>query len=243
MVQSTMSAVAESIAPDSFKAFKQSQALSQKHIAQQMWAAGGAGSKVKNEAVAVANIDKIVRATLKLANKKGFAATSLRDLSAETGLSMGGLYAYISGKDELAALIQHHGRALVVDVLTRYMNDEPNATAKLLAAIRAHLFLSEVLQPWFFFGFMEARHLAKPQKAAAIESEQETETLFRELLEKGSDAGEFSVSDAGLSAAMLKALLQDWYLKRGKYRRRNIDVECYADHVIQLIFSHLNVRR
>ncbi len=236
-----MSVVADSAAPDSFTAFKECLAISEHHIAQQIWAAGGAGSKVKNEAVAVANIDKIVRATLKLANKKGFAATSLRDLSTETGLSMGGLYAYISGKDELAALIQHHGRAIVIDVLSQYMGIETTAAAKLRAGIRAHLFLSEVLQPWFFFGFMEARHLAKPQKAAAIESEQETETLFRELMLAGEKSAEFSVNDAELSAAMLKALLQDWYLKRGKYRRRNIDVERYADQVVALLFSHLGV--
>lgn len=229
------------ILDDSFKAFKQQLLVSQQQIAQQIWECGAAGAKVKNEATAVANIEKIVQATLKLANKKGFAATSLRDLSAETGLSMGGLYAYIGGKDELAALIQHHGRALVVDVLNRHMDGETTMAGKLRAGIRAHLFLSEVMQPWFFFGFMEARYLSKPQKAAAIESEQETETIFRELIEAGAKSDEFVVADAELAASMLKALLQDWYLKRGKYRRRHIDVERYAGQVVQLIFNHLEV--
>ena len=223
----------------SCKQFRKQVELSQRQICQRIWADGGAGQRVKNEATAVANLERIIRATLKLANKKGFAATSLRDLSAETGLSMGGLYAYIGGKDELAALIQHHGRALIHDVMQQQMAAETTAVGRLRAGVRSHLFLSEVLQAWFFFCFMEARYLAKPQKAAAIESEQQTETIFRELLEQGSSAGEFVVTDAGLSASMLKALLQDWYLKRGKYRRRNISVERYADHVLVLMLGHL----
>ena len=40
--------------------------------------------------MAVKNLVKIFKATLKLANRKGFHAMSLRDLCAESGMSMGG---------------------------------------------------------------------------------------------------------------------------------------------------------
>ena len=58
--------------------------------------------QIKSRKVAVANLQKIFEATFKLANAKGFQAMSLRDLSRETGISMGGLYAYIGSKNELA---------------------------------------------------------------------------------------------------------------------------------------------
>ena len=35
----------------------------------------------------------------------------------------------------------------------------------------------------------------------------------------------FAVDDAVLTAALIKPLLQDWYVKRAKYRRRGIGIE------------------
>jgi len=38
-----------------------------------------------------------------------------------------------------------------------------------------------------------------------------------------------------LTASVIKAMLQDWYLKRGKYAKRRIPVEKYAQFVLQFI--------
>ncbi|MFN6942709.1 MAG: helix-turn-helix domain-containing protein, partial [Parvibaculum sp.] len=55
--------------------------------------------------IAVAKLSKIIEATLKLSNRQGFQAMSLRDLAAAAGLSMGGLYSYFDGKDTLLVMI------------------------------------------------------------------------------------------------------------------------------------------
>jgi len=34
---------------------------------------------------------------------------------------------------------------------------------------------------------------------------------------------------------MIKAMLQDWYLKRGKYAGKNISVDQYAEYLIAFI--------
>ena len=44
---------------------------------------------IKKEAVAVKNLAAILETTLKISNDKGFQAMTLRDLSRESGLSMG----------------------------------------------------------------------------------------------------------------------------------------------------------
>jgi len=38
-----------------------------------------------------------------------------------------------------------------------------------------------------------------------------------------------------LTASVIKAMLQDWYLKRSKYRKRNISVDHYARFVLQFV--------
>jgi hypothetical protein len=63
--------------------------------------------------------------------------------------------------------------------------------------------------------------------------------LFCEIIEAGQQAGLFRPLDALMAAAMLKAMLQDWYLKRGKYREREVGVEQYAVSVIDLMDNYL----
>jgi hypothetical protein len=66
----------------------------------------------------------------------------------------------------------------------------------------------------------------------------QTESIFSDILESGVASGVFTFNDPLLVAAAIKALLQDWYLKRWKYRRRMISVEGYADFVISMISAY-----
>lgn len=110
---------------------------------------------------------------------------------------------------------------------------------KLKRAIHAHLYLSEVMQPWFYFSYMETKNLAKEERRNAIEAELFTERIFVEILTQGQEKGVFRSVDVELSGAVLKAMLQEWYLKRWKYARRGINVEKYADFLIDLVESYV----
>jgi AcrR family transcriptional regulator len=221
--------------PATLRDFRRQHSLSLQGICREMFREDAGRMQVQGEAVAVQNLMKILDATLALANQKGFAAMSLRELSARAGLSMGGLYAYIRSKEDLAELIQRHGRALAQRVLGHVLDGIQGPREQLRTAIRAHLFLSEVLRAWFYFSYMEAKHLGAEERQKAIESEQQTEALFRRILESGQQAGIYRDADMQMAASLLKAVLQDWYLKRGKYRARGVDVEQYADTVIEMM--------
>lgn len=219
--------------------FRRQTHLSLQGICREMFREAAGRMQVQGEAVAVQNLMKILDATLSLANRKGFAAMSLRDLSARTGLSMGGLYAYIRSKDDLAELIQRHGRALSQRVLEETLSGVADPREQLRTAIRTHLYLSEILRAWFYFSYMEAKHLGTVERQKTIESEQQSEALFRRIIESGQREGSFRDTDPQLAASLLKALLQDWYLKRGKYQARGIDVERYAGSVIEMMERHM----
>lgn len=199
--------------------------------------------KVKKEKVAVKNLVKIFDATLSLSNARGFHAMSLRDLSRATGLSMGALYSYFSSKEELLDIIQAQGRRITVKVLTEQVGRGQGAAEKLRRGVRSHLYLSEALQPWFYFSYMEAKNLDGERKSQAIESELYTERIFRDILDEGCAQGVFSVGDTQLAAAVIKAVLQDWYLKRWKYSRRRTSVEDYSAFVLDFIESFVAAPR
>ena len=220
------------------KAFEKQVALSTTDICLEIFKSRSHSIKIKKEQVAVGNLVRIFKATLKLANRKGFHAMSLRDLCAESGMSMGGLYAYFKNKEELLTLIQEQGRAIVARVMGDRLAGIEDAEAALEMAIRSHLYLSEVLQPWFFFSYMETRFFHAEEGKRAIAGELQTEAIFSCILERGMAGGAFVIKDPLLVAAAIKALLQDWYLKRWKYRKRQISVEAYADFVISMVSAY-----
>jgi AcrR family transcriptional regulator len=117
---------------------------------------------VKRRKPALENLEKIFRATFKLANDVGFRAMNLRDLCRETGLSMGGLYGYISGKDQLAEMIEDVVRHATHE-MPRMFEDVIDPLDKLEALVRASIYVSEILQPWFYFVFMDSRVLQAAQ--------------------------------------------------------------------------------
>ena len=223
-----------------FETFKGLVSLSMEDLCRELFLDNRESIKIKKEGVAVKNLVKILDAALTLSNEKGFAAMSLRDLSAKAGLSMGALYTYFSSKEELLQMIQRQS-AVVVQVLLDQIEGIEDPLSKLKRVIQSHLFLSEVMQPWFYFAYMETKNLAKQEHKKAIEAELATEKLLIDIMKDGRDKGDFKAVNMELAGAVIKAMLQDWYLKRWKYARRNVSVEKYAAFVIDLVETYLAV--
>lgn len=223
--------------------FKKQVDLSKKALCQEVFAENRERIRIKKEVTVVKNLEKIFSATLKISNKKGFQAMSMRDLSRETGMSMGALYAYFPGKEALVAMLQRQRRSVTRRIFEERIAAAPAPPQRLEAAVRTHLYLSEAMQPWFYFSFMEAKNLAPDEQKNAVLSERYTEGVFAEILEDGQRLGLFEKIDARLLASIIKAMLQDWYLKRGKYARRNVDVDRYAEFILAFTGTYLDVNR
>ncbi len=221
--------------------FREKHDVSVESICRKIFRENSEGIKIRKEETAVRNLVTIFSATLELGMEKGFNAMTLRDLSNKTGLSMGCLYSYFSGKDELLDLIQNQGRKIGKAILEETLKDVTDPVEKLRVAIKSHLYLSEEMQQWFYFSYMETKNLSKTEHKKAIEGELFTEQIFADIIEAGKSAGKFRISDPLLAAAAIKAMLQDWYLKRWKYTKRRISVEQYADFVISFVESALGL--
>jgi AcrR family transcriptional regulator len=222
-----------------FDVFKNRVSMSKEDMYREFFRENRDRIKIKKAPVAVKNLIKISEATLALSNKKGFSAMSMRDLSAEAGLSIGALYSYFSSKDELIDMIQEQSMRVATRVLLDQLTGIDDPHLKLKRAIYAHLYLSEILHTWFYFSYMETKNLTKKVQKRAIELELFTEKIFTDIIEQGKQSRIFRDVNKELVAAMIKAILQDWYLKRWKYEMRNISVEQYASFLIDLVESYL----
>ena len=192
---------------------------------------------IRNERIAIKNLQKICEATFILSNENGFQAMTLRQLSKSTGMSMGGLYAYIQSKDELATLIYSFLESYCSDKLTVLVSEKLPADKQLVALIHAHIYLSELMQPWFYFAYMETKNLAKAFKGAAIQSEIKMEDKIFHLIEA---SNKLPKDKAQLTASLVKAMLQDWYLKRWKYKKRKVSADKYAEQVVAILTTYIN---
>ena len=218
-----------------FTEFQKQIKISRQQIYREVFAENRHSIRVKKENKVVKNLERIFSATLKISNKKGFQAMSMRDLGRETQMSMGALYSYFSSKEDLLAMLQHQRRTITQRILEASIENEPDPAAKLRAAILTHLYLSEIMQPWFYFSYMEAKNLSRKEQELAVASELYTEKLFADILKQGRASGCFLPRDPQLTASIIKAMLQDWYLKRSKYRKRNISVDQYSEFLLQFL--------
>ncbi|MBU0465238.1 MAG: TetR/AcrR family transcriptional regulator [Proteobacteria bacterium] len=213
-----------------FKEFTKIYEVSNQDISREVYRNNQNTIRIKKEITAVNNLEKIFNAVFYISYKKGFQAMSMRDLSQKTGMSLGSLYAYFKGKNDLLGIIQTQGWAIIKKDIEQVSKSHEAPLEKLKAVIKAHIFLSELFRPWFFFTFMEARNIA-----AVKSMEDHTQKILTDILVAGEKQDVFKPGNHHLTASIIKAMQQEWYLKQWKYKKLNVSVDQFADHLVGMV--------
>jgi len=224
---------------NNFELFKSSVPISTQQVWQAFYGLHKDNIQVQKEKIAIEKLKVIVKATFKLSNQKGFSMMSLRDLSQETAISMGSLYAYIGSKGRLAEMIHQFLPYMFTLCIGEQLDSNDTVEQQLKKLIRGHIFITECLYPWFFFAFMETKHLSRSTKQLAKDNEALSENFLEKIIARGQEQGIYSTTDQFLSSMMVKSLLQNWYVKHNKYKQKKIDCETYIRFIEQVINKHL----
>ena len=198
--------------------------------------------QIKNINIALPNLEKIFTATFRLANSKGFQAMSLRDLSRETNISMGGIYSYIGSKNELASVIEEVLRHYVDQVVVSLSELALHPVHQLKAIIYGDLYMNDILSPWYYFCFMEAKGLPRDQQERSIQLELKFENMLVGVIQRGIKMGIFHCQHPDLLASHATGMVQQWYVKRWKFKRRQTQVQTYARFVFETLLQNLECR-
>lgn len=215
--------------------------LSLEALAARILARHGETVRVKKAPLATKRLARIVECTLALANRVGFHSMSLRDLSQESGLSMGALYAYFDSKETLLLMILGTVSEVVEEALGEPPGDLP-PPERLRWLVAGHVALTEAMLPWFTFAYMQAKSFPPQARALAVASEQRTEGLIAAVLADGTASGDFHIADVEMTAALIKPMLQDWYVKRSKYRRRKVSAAAFTQALMGFINDAIGAR-
>jgi AcrR family transcriptional regulator len=199
--------------------------------------------QIKNGKTALKNLQKIFTCTFRLANSQGFHSMSLRDLSRETEISMGGLYAYIGSKSDLASAIEAVVRQTIDDVMSDLARHNLDPQHRLKALIHADLYMNDIMHQWYYFCFIEAKGLDKEQREEAMRMEFRFDERLKDIFSEGISAGVFKYEgDTALLAASTTAMLQQWYLKRWKFQQLSTSISDYASFILGNLLHTLNCK-
>jgi len=195
--------------------------------------------QIKNAQSSLLNLEKIFSCTFRLANSRGFQAMSLRDLSRETGISMGGLYAYIGSKDDLASVIEGVLRQSIDDVMSDLVRHNLSPVSRLKAIIYGDIYMNDIMHHWYYFCYLEAKGLSREQREAAMKLELKFDEHLKDTFRAGLTEGVFQCDDPALLATHITAMLQQWYLKRWKFQLQGTSIDTYTKFVFDRALQSL----
>src|SRR2546430_14786425 len=84
-------------------------------------------------------LDHLLARAARVFADKGYHPTTMRDLSAASGMSLAGMYYYVSGKEDLLALIQERCFARVLEGAQQAAAAASDPLERLQALIRHHV--------------------------------------------------------------------------------------------------------
>jgi AcrR family transcriptional regulator len=86
-----------------------------------------------------AKLERLLTAAAGVFARKGYHATTMRDLAGASGMSLAGMYHYVTGKEEILHLIQRGCFERVLDGARRAVAGAPDADGKVRAFVRHHV--------------------------------------------------------------------------------------------------------
>jgi AcrR family transcriptional regulator len=146
---------------------------------------------------------QICRGAMKIFKKKGFNATTMREIAEASQVSLGNLYNYIRRKEDILFLI--HSDVLdrihrqFEKIMTMY-----NDPVEQLVHVVAELFdLTCQLKDEMLFIYTETKSLKRPQMHAILKRESQFVSTFETLVEKVAQKGKFQPREPDLVANLI----------------------------------------
>lgn len=181
----------------------------------------------------------IINAAIKLFSQKGYAATSIRDLSKEVNMKSASLYHYFSSKKDLLDVIMRRYLTELFQggkqVCEQFFDQGPEIA--LVNIIKFHVESHGKERLAALVVDTEYRSLEGKSKEEIRRLRKEYESLWEKILEKGKQEGIFHYSDKKITSFALIGLctgVAHWYREDGRLTLNEI-AEQYAKLGLQMV--------
>ncbi|MGH3413600.1 MAG: TetR/AcrR family transcriptional regulator [Marmoricola sp.] len=182
---------------------------------------------------------ELLAAAARLMEREGSQAVSMQAVAEEAGVSVGLIYRYFGGKDDLLL-------AVIVDVLEAFAERVPvsvdeagdDPVVGLVAAFRAYCEVIDEHRHAAVLTYRETKSLSPEGRARLKELEVATSEPLRDLLRAGVDRGLFREVDVDLVSYDLLLMAHGWALKHW-YFERTTGFADYVEQQISLVLHSL----
>ena len=171
----------------------------------------------------------ILSAALEVLGAKGFNGMSMRDVASTAGTSLSNLYNYFPSKADLVAtLLTITNNDLLARLEAAVSQSDDTAVDRLRAAIDAYVGFNVEKTTASLIGISEIRYLAGDRRTSVIAARDRTESIFKQIVADGVDAGEFRTPYAASAARSIVTMLAGmslWYRPAGPLTREQLATE------------------
>ena len=183
-------------------------------------------------------IPQILNAALKVFNRKGIVATRMEDIAREAKLSIGGVYWYYKGKDEVVLAIMDKVIDEDVAVLTSLLNEQGTVRERLLGYVRATAKEGTEYLPLVYELYGEAQRNLKVRKHIQ-KYLQHYRGALAQIIQQGMDGGEIRKGDANAIATTLAAVYEGT-LELALLDPQGVDAEQAIIQAVGFIFDGIS---
>ena len=184
--------------------------------------------------------EQIVRAAIKCFSQKGFHKTTLPDLAAEAGISHGGIYKYISTKEEILSLIHAHLTSLVFGDVERTIDHYPDPVERLRRIIHDRLDAMQDTPGAFLLMYQEANAMTGDLLKSSLKDERRNLALVEDVIEEGIRQGRLRNISPCVASNLMSLVTDCWELKRwdlrgqvGRAEFEQMAVECFFHGLVR----------
>ena len=139
---------------------------------------------------------EILEAASRVFRRQGLHATGMRDIAIESGMHVGNLYYYFQNKQELLAFCQQQTLSGLMDLAEQIRRQPWQADEKLYSLITGHVVRLNDEMPGSL-AHLEVEALEGPWKREILKQRDRYESVLRQLIQEGIEAGLFRSTNPG----------------------------------------------
>ena len=177
---------------------------------------------------------KIIDAASVLYAKKGFADTSLQEISEKAGVTRTVTRYHVKTKSEIMRMIMEDILTCFQESLIKITKDIDDPKEKLTAALYIYLTVVDQQREKALLIYQKSSSLNRASKSRIMQLEVDVSSIFAQIINEGIEQGVFKSVDVDLMAYNIMMLAHMWALKRWHFKNR-LSLDTYFKLQLEMI--------
>jgi TetR/AcrR family transcriptional regulator, cholesterol catabolism regulator len=201
-------------------------------------------SLIKDPEILNEGRERLMDVALDLFGELGFHQTSVRTIAERAGISVGTLFNYFGGKDELLLHLINHGQEVWERPMQPLQAELDQAIerradpADLLGGLfGTYVRMVHETRRYVLLAYQETKSLVTPARRELFDRESRLVAIFERALLYGADKGLWPHESLWLKAHSIVMLAQIWAIRRWLLSQHVSSVEQYAREITPMILG------